>query len=202
MEAPWRSAAALREAVVRRDVSPVEVLSSHLAAIASANDRLNAFLAVDAEGALAAARRAEDAVVDHRAPAVDVRSDRGARSSQDHGVLRLRRREPRRHGASGPEPEEGISRDQRRRSEGVHDQCRHGGLPGTWRSRHDEQLGHVASLPPATYGNPAASPCSRACRSMPALSAATTKGTPASPSDRSHSARCWSRTGSSAARRM
>ncbi|WP_448612660.1 amidase [Modestobacter sp. URMC 112] len=58
----WHSAGVLREAIVRRQVSPVEVVGRYLAAIDAADDRLNAFLAVDAEGALAAARRAEDAV--------------------------------------------------------------------------------------------------------------------------------------------
>ena len=63
MPVEWHSAGALREAIVRRQVSPVEVVARYLAAIDAADDRLNAFLAVDAEGALAAARRAEDAVV-------------------------------------------------------------------------------------------------------------------------------------------
>ena len=63
MPVVWRSATALRESIVRRQVSPVEVVAHHLAAIDAVDDRLNAFLAVDADGALAAARRAEDAVL-------------------------------------------------------------------------------------------------------------------------------------------
>jgi amidase len=59
----WQSATALRESIVRRQVSPVEVVRQHLAAIDAADDRLNAFLAVDGDRALAAARRAEDAVL-------------------------------------------------------------------------------------------------------------------------------------------
>ena len=62
MPATWQGAAALRESIVGRHVSPVEVVRHHLAAIGSVDDRLNAFLAVDADGALSAARRAEDAV--------------------------------------------------------------------------------------------------------------------------------------------
>jgi Asp-tRNA(Asn)/Glu-tRNA(Gln) amidotransferase A subunit family amidase len=58
----WSSATALRESVVRGDVSPVEVVRECLAAIEARNGELNAFLALDADGALAQARRAERAV--------------------------------------------------------------------------------------------------------------------------------------------
>lgn len=58
----WRRAADLRAAVAAREVSPVELVEHSLAQIERSNDRLNAFLAVDA-GAVAAARRAERDVV-------------------------------------------------------------------------------------------------------------------------------------------
>lgn len=54
----------LRDAIARRELSPVEAVASCLARIEAQNDSLNAFLAVDAEVAMAAARRAEAAVLD------------------------------------------------------------------------------------------------------------------------------------------
>lgn len=59
----WRRAAALRAAVAAREVSPVDLVQSALAEIGRSDDRLNAFLAVDADSAVAAARRAEQDVV-------------------------------------------------------------------------------------------------------------------------------------------
>jgi Asp-tRNA(Asn)/Glu-tRNA(Gln) amidotransferase A subunit family amidase len=56
-------AVALRDAIAAGTVSPVEALRASLAAIEARNGELHAFLAVDAEAALAAARRAERAVV-------------------------------------------------------------------------------------------------------------------------------------------
>jgi Asp-tRNA(Asn)/Glu-tRNA(Gln) amidotransferase A subunit family amidase len=63
MAATRLTATALRDAIAAREVSPVEVVRGCLEAIDAENDRLNAFLAVDAERALAAAHRAEIAVL-------------------------------------------------------------------------------------------------------------------------------------------
>jgi amidase len=63
MAVVWQSATALRGSIVRGQVSPVEVVRHHLDAIDAADDRLNAFLAVDGDRALTAARQAEDAVL-------------------------------------------------------------------------------------------------------------------------------------------
>jgi Asp-tRNA(Asn)/Glu-tRNA(Gln) amidotransferase A subunit family amidase len=48
--------------VRQRDLSPIELVDAHLARIEALNPRLNAFVAVDAAGARAAAREAEAAV--------------------------------------------------------------------------------------------------------------------------------------------
>lgn len=67
---PWRlSAGELLAAYARRELSPVEVVADLLDRIEALNPILNAYLAVDAEGALAAARAAERAWRDGAAPA-------------------------------------------------------------------------------------------------------------------------------------
>jgi Asp-tRNA(Asn)/Glu-tRNA(Gln) amidotransferase A subunit family amidase len=62
VEANWRRATDLRRAIADRRVSPVEVVADCLASIRAGNDSLNAFLAVDEDRAMAAARRAEERV--------------------------------------------------------------------------------------------------------------------------------------------
>src|SRR5947209_9108593 len=57
------SAAELAESIRRKQVSPVEVVEAHLAQIDRLNPQLNAIVSLDREGALAAARRAEVAVI-------------------------------------------------------------------------------------------------------------------------------------------
>src|SRR5437879_1168137 len=57
------SAAELTESIRRKQVSPVEVVEAHLAQIDRLNPQLNAIVSLDREGALAAARRAEAAVI-------------------------------------------------------------------------------------------------------------------------------------------
>src|SRR3989449_1648090 len=57
------SAAELTESIRRKQVSPVEVVEAHLAQIDRLNPQLNAIVSLDREGALAAARRAEAAVM-------------------------------------------------------------------------------------------------------------------------------------------
>src|SRR5205807_2656704 len=57
------SAAELGESIRRKRVSPVEVVEAHLAQIDRLNPQLNAIVSLDREGALAAARRAEVAVM-------------------------------------------------------------------------------------------------------------------------------------------
>lgn len=56
------SAAEMAEQVRRKKVSPVELVQAHLARIERLNPRLNAFISLDAERALEAARQAEAAV--------------------------------------------------------------------------------------------------------------------------------------------
>ncbi len=57
------SAAELTESIRRKQVSPVEVVEAHLAQIDRLNPQLNAIVSLDREGALAAAHRAEAAVM-------------------------------------------------------------------------------------------------------------------------------------------
>ena len=57
------SAAEMAEQVRRRQVSPVELVEAHLARIERLNPRLNAFISLDAEHAVATARQAEGAVM-------------------------------------------------------------------------------------------------------------------------------------------
>ncbi|NQW17377.1 MAG: amidase [Chloroflexi bacterium] len=59
----WKSASELAELVRRGEVSPVELVEDGLRRIDQLNPQLNAFLAVDAEGALRTARTAEKSVV-------------------------------------------------------------------------------------------------------------------------------------------
>ncbi len=56
------SAAEMARLVRQRDLSPVDIVDAHLARIEALNPRLNAYIAVDGEGARAAARQAEAAV--------------------------------------------------------------------------------------------------------------------------------------------
>ena len=58
----WKSAFELAAIVKRGDVSPVELVEDSLQRIDRLNSQLNAFLHVDADGALKAARDAEGAV--------------------------------------------------------------------------------------------------------------------------------------------
>ncbi len=58
----WMPATALAAAIRRRELSPVEVMEAVLARIEAIDPQLNAFLAVDAERALTAAKAAEAAV--------------------------------------------------------------------------------------------------------------------------------------------
>lgn len=55
----WASASSLREWVAKGEVSPVEIVQNCLERIERLNPRLRAFITVDADGAMAAARRAE-----------------------------------------------------------------------------------------------------------------------------------------------
>lgn len=57
----------LAAAIRQREVSPVEVVEAHLARIEAQDGRLHAFVRLEADAALAAAREAEQAVVDGRA---------------------------------------------------------------------------------------------------------------------------------------
>jgi amidase/aspartyl-tRNA(Asn)/glutamyl-tRNA(Gln) amidotransferase subunit A len=60
----WRSAAELAGLIRARKLSPVEVMQAVIARIEARNPSLNAFVHTDFEGALAAARRAEQDVMD------------------------------------------------------------------------------------------------------------------------------------------
>ncbi|MFM7144992.1 MAG: amidase, partial [Actinomycetales bacterium] len=55
-----QSAATLASAIAEREVSAVEVAQAHLDRIAAVDDRVHAFLYVDAQGALAAAQSVDD----------------------------------------------------------------------------------------------------------------------------------------------
>jgi Asp-tRNA(Asn)/Glu-tRNA(Gln) amidotransferase A subunit family amidase len=60
------SAASVADAIRRKEISPVELVKAHLERIEELNPRLNAYVEVCAEAALAGAKRAEDAIVDGR----------------------------------------------------------------------------------------------------------------------------------------
>lgn len=51
-----------------RKISPVELVQAHLARIAALNPKLNAYITIDADRALASARTAEDEVASHSRP--------------------------------------------------------------------------------------------------------------------------------------
>lgn len=59
----WMPATELAAAIQKRELSPVEIMEAALARIEALNPKLNAFLAVDAERARAAAKDAEAAVM-------------------------------------------------------------------------------------------------------------------------------------------
>ncbi len=59
----WRSASEIAAAVRARRVSPVEVMEATIARIEARNPSLNAFVFTDFDGAMAAARKAEKAVM-------------------------------------------------------------------------------------------------------------------------------------------
>ena len=59
----WRSAAELAALIRKRELSPVEVMQAVIARIEARNPSLNAMVFTDFEGALAAARKAEEAVM-------------------------------------------------------------------------------------------------------------------------------------------
>ncbi|MFZ0802373.1 MAG: amidase, partial [Terriglobales bacterium] len=62
-ELTFLPAVSMAQKVREKKVSPVELVDAHLARIESLNPKLNAFIQVDAAGALAQARLAEDAVM-------------------------------------------------------------------------------------------------------------------------------------------
>ena len=62
-ELTFLSAVSMAEQIRQRKLSPVELVEAHLARIERLNPKLNAFVQVDAEGALRQARAAEVAVV-------------------------------------------------------------------------------------------------------------------------------------------
>ena len=61
-EFTFLSVVSMAEQVRLKKLSPVELVSAHLARIERLNPRINAFVQVDAEGARRQARAAEDAV--------------------------------------------------------------------------------------------------------------------------------------------
>jgi len=56
------SASQIAQQIRNKKISPVEVVQAHLARIEKFNPKINAFVHLDAEGALAQARNAEAAV--------------------------------------------------------------------------------------------------------------------------------------------
>ena len=57
-----QSATEMAEKVRRKQVSPLELVEAHLARIERLNPKLNAFIPLDAERAVASARQAEGAL--------------------------------------------------------------------------------------------------------------------------------------------
>jgi aspartyl-tRNA(Asn)/glutamyl-tRNA(Gln) amidotransferase subunit A len=62
-EIVWRSIGELARAIAGRDVSPVEITQAHLDRVAALDPKLRAFITIAADGALAAAKAAEAAVM-------------------------------------------------------------------------------------------------------------------------------------------
>ena len=62
------TAAELAEKIHAREVSAVEVTQAHLDRIAEVDDHIHAFLHVDTEGALAAAKAVDEGIADGQAP--------------------------------------------------------------------------------------------------------------------------------------
>ena len=60
------SASKIADQIRKKKISPVEVVQAHLARVEELNPKINAVVQLDAEGALAEARRAEDAVMQGR----------------------------------------------------------------------------------------------------------------------------------------
>jgi aspartyl-tRNA(Asn)/glutamyl-tRNA(Gln) amidotransferase subunit A len=59
----WLSVAKLAEAIAAKEISPVEVMQAHLARVEKLDPRLNAFIKVDGDQALAAAQAAETEIM-------------------------------------------------------------------------------------------------------------------------------------------
>jgi amidase len=59
---PYVSVSEITESVRSKDVSPAEIVAAHLKRIEALQGKINAFVHIDADGARAQARRAEDAV--------------------------------------------------------------------------------------------------------------------------------------------
>ncbi|HSR10069.1 MAG TPA: amidase, partial [Thermodesulfobacteriota bacterium] len=62
-ELRWMSAVELAAGIRKKKFSPVEVMRDLLSAIEEVNPKINAYVTIDAKGALAAARKAEKAVM-------------------------------------------------------------------------------------------------------------------------------------------
>lgn len=65
-ELTFLSACEMAELIRNRKLSPVELVQAHLDCIAKLNPRINAYVQVDAERALAAAHRAEEVVIESK----------------------------------------------------------------------------------------------------------------------------------------
>ena len=67
-ELQWLSAAEAAQAIADKELSPVELMKALLDRIAKLDPRLNAFITLDAEAAMAAAKAAEAEAVAGRLP--------------------------------------------------------------------------------------------------------------------------------------